>query len=39
MTTGKLVEETENLMRQQIESVFIAKTKDVIFKTRFIHSK
>lgn len=39
MTTGKLVEETENLMRQQIESVFIAKTKDVVFKTRFMQGR
>jgi hypothetical protein len=36
---GKLIEEIETQLRQQIENIFFRKTKDIIFKTRFINTK
>jgi len=37
--TGKLIEEIETYLRQQIENIFFKKTKDIIFKTRFIDTR
>ena len=37
--TGKLVEEVETYLRQQIENVFAKKTKDIIFRTRYVNGK
>ena len=37
--TGKLVEEVETYLRQQIENIFVKKTKDVIFRTRYANGK
>ena len=39
MTTGKLIEEVETQLRQQIENILVRKTKDIIFKTRYINSQ
>ena len=36
---GKLIEEVETQLRQQVQSVFLRKTKEIIFKTRFEHTK
>lgn len=36
---GKLIEEVETGLRQQVENIFARKTKEIIFKTRFIDTK
>ena len=36
---GKVIEENETFLRQQIENIFFKKTKDIIFKTRFVNTK
>ena len=34
MTVGEMVEDNETKLRQQLEAVYIAKTKEVIFNCR-----
>lgn len=36
---GKLIEENETMLRQQIEKIFFQKTKDIVFRTRMIDGK
>lgn len=39
MTVGKLVEECEGLLRQQLESIFLSKSLEIYHKNRYEHSK
>ena len=38
VTIGMLIEDLETWMRQQMEEIYIAKTKEVVFTTRYEHT-
>lgn len=35
ITVGEMIEDMETVMRQHLEAIYVAKTKEIIFTTRY----